>query len=57
MWPTCTLGEIIGGGRVGSPPPVIGTWPTDIVVSTPVFITKGIPIMSLWQIRTALIGA
>ena len=33
-------------------PPVIGTWPTDIVVNTPVFITKGTPIVSLWQIRT-----
>ena len=33
-------------------PPVIGTWPTDIVVNTPIFIAKGTLIMSLWQIRT-----
>ena len=33
-------------------PPVIGPWPMDIVVSTPIFIAKGTPIMSLWQIRT-----
>ena len=33
-------------------PPVIGTWPGDIVVNTLVFIVKGIVIMSLWQIRT-----
>ena len=38
------------GGSVA--PPVIGTWPTDIMVNTPVFITKGTPIESLWQIRT-----
>ena len=38
------------GGLVA--PLIIGTWPMDIVVNTPVFITKGTPIMSLWQIRT-----
>ena len=38
------------GGSVASL--VIGTWLMDIVVNTPVFITKGTPIMSLWQIRT-----
>ena len=38
------------GGSVA--PPVIGTWLADIVINTPVFITKGTPIMSLWQIRT-----
>ena len=35
--------------------PVIGTWPTDIVVNTPIFIAKGTPIMFLWQIRTPLL--
>ena len=39
----------VGGSVV---PLVIGTWPADIVVNTPVFITKGTLIMSLWQIRT-----
>ena len=39
----------VGGSVV---PPEIGTWPPDIVVNTPVFIAKGTPIMSLWQIRT-----
>ena len=34
----------VGGSVV---PLVIGTWPRDIVVSTPVFITKGTPIVSL----------
>jgi len=38
------------GGSVASL--VICTWLMDIVVNTPVFITKGTPIMSLWQIRT-----
>ena len=33
-------------------PLIIGTWPTDIVISTLVFIVKGTLIMSLWQIRT-----
>ena len=33
-------------------PLVIGTWPTDIVVNILIFIAKGTPIMSLWQIRT-----
>jgi len=33
-------------------PLIIGTWPTDIVISTLVFIVKGTFIMSLWQIRT-----
>ena len=32
--------------------PVIGTWPIDIVVSTPILIAKRSPIMFLWQIRT-----
>ena len=27
-------------------PPVIGTWPTDALVNTPIFIAKGTPIMS-----------
>ena len=40
----------VGGSVV---PPVIGTWPADIVVNTPVFSAKGTFIMSLWQIRTA----
>ena len=39
----------VGGSGV---PPVIGTWPTGAVVNTPIFIAKGTPIMSLWQIRT-----
>ena len=39
----------VGGSVV---PPVIGTWPTNIVVSTPIFTAKGTPIMSLWQTRT-----
>ena len=38
----------VGGSVV---PPVIGTWPTDLVVNTLVFIAKGTLIMSLWQIR------
>ena len=51
VWPTYTLGRLLEvGGLVV--PPVIGTWPTDIVVNTSVFITKETPIMSLWQIRT-----
>ena len=33
-------------------PPVIGTWPTDTVVNTPIFIATGTPIMSLWQNKT-----
>ena len=33
-------------------PLVIGTWPTDIVVNTLVFIAKGTLITFLWQIRT-----
>ena len=37
----------VGGSVV---PPVISTWPTDIVVNTPVFIAKGTLILSLWQI-------
>lgn len=39
----------VGGSVV---PLVIGTWPTDIVVNTPIFTAKGTPIVSLWQIRT-----
>ena len=31
-------------------PLAIGTWPTDLVVNTPVFIAKGTLILSLWQI-------
>ena len=52
VWLTCTLGRFleVEGSVV---PPVIGTWPTDIVVNTPIFIAKGTPIMSLWQIRTS----
>ena len=38
------------GGSVA--PPVIGTWLADVVVNAPVFITKGTPIVPLWQIRT-----
>lgn len=34
-------------------PPVIGIWPTDIMVNTLVFIAEGTLIMSLWQIRTS----
>ena len=34
-------------------PLVISTWPTDIVVNTPIFIAEGTPIMSLWQISTS----
>lgn len=33
-------------------PLVIGTWPTDIVANTLVFIAKGTLIMSLRQTRT-----
>ena len=39
----------MGGSVV---PPVMGTRPMDIVVNTLVFIAKGTPIISLWQIRT-----
>ena len=53
---TCTLGEIIGGREISSPP-VIGTWPADTAIKTPVFIAKGILIMSLWQIRNPLPSA
>ena len=52
MWLTCTLGVRlleVGGSVL---PPVIGSWPMDIVVNTPVFIAKGTVIMPLWQIRT-----
>jgi len=51
VWPTCTLGEIIGGwGSVV--PLVISTGPADILVNIPVFITKETLIMSLLQIQT-----
>ena len=37
---------MVAGGLVVLP--IIDTWPANIVVNTPVFITKGILIMSLW---------
>ena len=51
VWPTCTLGEIIGGWRIYSLPS--NRYMADILVNTPVFVAKGTFIMSLWQIRTA----
>ena len=38
------------GGSVN--PSVIGVWPTEVIVDTPVFIARGTLIMSMWQIRT-----
>ena len=37
------------GGSVN--PPIIGSWPAEVVVDIPVFIEKETLIMSTWQIR------
>ena len=44
-------GRLLEVGRSVNPS-VIGAWPEEVVVDTPVFIAKGTLIMSMWQIRT-----